>query len=249
MTSDDLEVRIKQLEERGAAPSRWFLLIEKLVLPLALALIAYFAKVASDDIAAAQVEVARANVRIAEAAEKRAATTAVESRQLKYLELFYRDLRDRDATNQQASLSLLYVLEPTVARSVAKAVVASPATPPALRQQVNTLINDMERFGPLINYRLVIYHPPTDPSVALQLVSNLRRLGFKGDIRTDAKPESFAGDHRQSGYHFRYDKVYEAAAAEYLRKVLPECLPGEKFSELHVTGARTDGALTVFLYK
>lgn len=225
-------------------------ILEKIVLPIAVAILAYYGKQASDQISASQISVARQQVEVARLQLERQKTEADSNLQLKYIELFYHDIQDADPKRKQGSIALLSAMQPTVAQVVSRAIVSDPATPLAVRQQVAVALVNSRRFGPLINYTLVVYYPASSAADARALLDGLVRLGFSRDgIELRERPHTFIDDAAKFGYHIRYDDVYENEAADYLARNLSEILPGKVFTKVRVTGSRTDGVLTIFLFK
>lgn len=234
-----------QAETRPDTLSRLLAIAEKLVLPVVLAAITYIAKSASDEIARSQVAVAEQNVQVARLQLERQQTEAIADRQLKYLELAYRDLQDPDPRRQQAAISVLYAMQPDLAKAVAGAARSNPMTPISVRESLNRFLVDIDRFGPLLNYRIIAYHAAGKAGTADVFRRCLQRLGFNSiELRAD---NSFAGESVKLGYHVRFDDVYETEAAQYLARLGSQCLQ-KPLRRVTVTGRRTDGTLTVFFY-
>jgi hypothetical protein len=147
---------------------------------------------------------------------------------------------------------LLYSVQPEVAHTIANAVASSPATTSEARENVRKLALDLGRLGPLINFTIVIYHDAERAAMARQLKVALKNFGLaERQVRVEQRLLSFDGYGGAHGFHYRFDQVYEREPAEYLGRVLEVAMPAEKFKPLpvDVTGPRTDGSLTIFLFK
>ncbi len=219
-------------------PTTWQLL-EKVIIPMALVLLA-----------ASQVLVARQQVRVAEVQAEAQRNDASENLQLKYVELFYRDVTDPDPRKKQTSVALLAVMRPDIAQMLARVVYADPQATESLREQTSATLVTANRFGSLVGYRVIVYYDSSTQGDAQQLRANLLALGFPNEITLHKRNASFLADASRYGYHIRYEERYEADAAEYLFKLMPEVLPGSSFRKLRVIGkTSSDGAITVFLFK
>jgi hypothetical protein len=225
-------------------------LAEKIIIPLALAALAYFGKKASDQIAASQVEVAGRQVEVAKLALERQATESNLTLQLKYIELFYDDIQNPDPQKRKASISLLAAMQPSVAEMVARAVAADPTATPEVKRQVSETLTAAQRFGPLGTYRIVIYYERLTAAHAEQIKTHLLRAGFNGQIELSERAPTFLPDATTYGYHVRYDDGFENEAAEYLLNLAHEALPGSQFKLVKIlpSKGRSDAVLTVFLF-
>lgn len=219
-------------------PSGWQI-VEKIVIPLALVALA-----------ASQVQVAREQVRVAEVQAERQRDDANSNLQLKYVELFYRDLTDPDSRKKASAVALLAVMRPDIARTLTSVIYADPNTGNTLRQQASSTLVTASRFGSLVSYRLVVYYERATRPDAERLQAKLRELGFRNELTLRERGRAFLADATKYGYHIRFDGEYELDAATYLSNLMPECLPGETFRTIRVVGKTgSDGVITVFLFK
>ena len=117
-------------------------------------------------------------------------------------------------------------------------------------EEASAAVDTLVRFGPLVNYRIVVYFEASVATDAAKFRDNLTRLGFPGKVDLRERLPEFLDDATRFGYHIRYDDIYESDAADYLIKLLPDILPGHVFGRVKVVGARTksDSVLTVFLF-
>lgn len=225
-------------DERSKRTTMWKIL-EKVVIPFALVVLA-----------ASQAVVARQQVEVAKLQLDRQSAEATSNLQLKYVELFYHDIQDPDPRKQKTSIALLAAMQPEIARTMSRIILANPSSSKELREQVNAALTTAQRFGPLVNYRLVIYYPKSVVQEATNLRARLAADGFPGAVELRERASTFLDDATKFGYHIRYDDVYEQEAADYLMKLLPQYLPGRSFDRIKVVGrSSSDGTLTIFLFE
>lgn len=218
-------------------PTLWEI-AEKILIPLALVLLA-----------ASQVKVAREQVRVAELQLERQTSEASSNLQLKYIELFYHDLADPDPRKRETGIALLAAMQPNIAQIVTRVVFADPLSTPKLKEQASATLLNAQRFGALVNYRIVIYFPKAHGSDAEAIQKRLTEFHFPNKIELRERDGNFLTDAARYGYHVRYEETYEGEAAENLLRLLPECLPGHSFKPVRVIGkTSSDGAITIFLY-
>ncbi|MEA2343883.1 MAG: hypothetical protein QOF63_2052 [Thermoanaerobaculia bacterium] len=222
---------------RTRRPTAWEL-FEKGVIPLALILLA-----------ASQAKVASDQLRIVKLQNERQAAEADANLQIKYVELFYHDLSDPDPRKKRSSIALLTVMRPDFAQMISRVILLDPQSSDSIKQQANETLDNVRRFGPLLNYKLVVYFPKAATEEANRIKARLTSTGFPGTIQLLQKSPTFLDDATKFGYHIRYDENYEEEPADYLLRILPECLPEKKFTKIPVIGKRNgDGIITIFLF-
>jgi hypothetical protein len=237
----NLEVSMTPYDPRDLQtkrPTAWEV-FEKGVIPLALILLA-----------ASQAKVASDQLRVAKLQNERQAAEADANLQIKYMELFYHDLSDPDPRRKQASIALLTVMRPDFAQMISRVILLDPQSSDSLKQQTSATLDNVRRFGPLLNYKLVVYFPKAASEEAKRIRARLVATGFPGIVQLLQKDPNFLDDATKFGYHIRYDENYEDEPADYLLRILPECLPEKKFTKVPVTGKKNgDGIITIFLFE
>jgi hypothetical protein len=232
-----------ELSLRRASRPGYADIAAKLLIPVAVAFLAFATDCASRRTAEGQLALAKA-------IEDRQAAEAAEGRQLKYVELFYRDISDPTPAKQMAAASLLSVLKPEYSRPLLRVIESNPAVSATVRQQALGLVAVSSRFGPLINYRLAFFYPEADAasvSAARSIQASLVRERFPGEITL--RPSSGAAIQAlgaPSGNEIRYDRYYEDDAARELQQVLKVYLPNGPFTLVPTDSGRTDNYMSLF---
>ncbi|MBO9881201.1 hypothetical protein [Xanthomonas sp. D-109] len=131
--------RLKQaLQTRKTPAERAFRLLEKMLAPLAMAVLAFYGNAAADKISAGQLALAKLSVEDKNREFAR-------SLQSKYVELFYADITSDDPVRQGHALGLLRLMDPPLALQLAAFVASSPTAPPALRTQAEATGRQIRR--------------------------------------------------------------------------------------------------------
>ena len=238
-----LEAVEAELSSRRASRPRLLELGDKLLIPLAVAVLAFATDCASRRTAEGQLALAKA-------IEDRQAAEAAEARQLKYVELFYHDISDPTPAKQMAAASLLSVLKPEYSRPLLRVIESNPAVRSEVRQQAIGLVAVSTRFGPLINYRLAFFYPEADAasvSAARSIQAALARERFPGEIAL--RPSSAAAIQERGapiGNEIRFDRYYEEDAARELQQIFKAYLPSAPFTLVPTDYGRTDNYMSVF---
>lgn len=121
--------RLKQkLEADKTLAERVFWIIEKMLAPLAMAVLAFYGNAAADKISTGQLALARLSVEDRKSEFSR-------TLQSKYVELFYADITSGDPARQGNALGLLRLMDPELALRLAAFVAANPAASPAIKAQ------------------------------------------------------------------------------------------------------------------
>lgn len=235
-------VETELASRRGSRPG-YVDVADKLLIPVAVGLLAFATDCASRRTAEGQLALARA-------IEERQAAEAVEARQLKYVELFYRDIADPTPSKQMAAASLLSVLKPEYSRPLLRVIESNPAVSPEVRRQALGLVAVSSRFGPLINYRLAFFYPESDAAsaaAATGVQSRLLQERFPGEIAlrpsTEAAIRALGFPH---GNEIRYDRHYEEDPARELHQILKAYLPNAHFTLVPTDSGRTDNYMSLF---
>ncbi|MXV13248.1 hypothetical protein DYQ93_19785 [Xanthomonas sp. LMG 8992] len=134
----DVDALRRRLERRRSLSDRAFWILEKLLVPLAIAILAFYGSVAADKIAAGQLTLARANV------DDRQREFAL-SLQTKYVELFHADIASGDPRREANALALLRLMDPALAVQLADFVASNPAASPALQARAAIASGQLRR--------------------------------------------------------------------------------------------------------
>ena len=189
---DTLEGKSKNEEKKG-----FFVYIEKLLLPFILACLTYFVGSGANKISQAQLMLANAQ-------EKRQQAEAKTTLQLKYLDLFYKDINDpQKPQSQLTALSVLYVIDPEIGGKLATAVALNEANSENIRQAADSLGMKINTFGLLLNYKVIFYcleGNEISNDLANTYKKYLNDLDFKR-VEIQKKPDSFfVNVGRQNGF-------------------------------------------------
>ncbi|WP_369977999.1 hypothetical protein [Xanthomonas bundabergensis] len=131
--------RLKQkLEADKTLAERVFWIMEKMLAPLAMAVLAFYGNAAADKISAGQLALARLSV---EDKKSEFARTL----QSRYVELFYADITSGDPGRQGNALGLLRLMDPGLAMQLAAFVAANPAASPAIKTQAEATRQQIQR--------------------------------------------------------------------------------------------------------
>ncbi|HEX8276466.1 MAG TPA: hypothetical protein VF615_27745 [Longimicrobiaceae bacterium] len=241
-----LAVLEAKLEARETRRARFLDVADRVLVPLAVALLAFATGWASYRTSAGQFALARA-------IEARQAREAVEARQLKYVELFYRDIADPAPARQMAAASLLSVLQPEYSRPLLRVIESNPALSAEVRRQALGQVAVSNRFGPLINYRIAIFYPTTEPNLrnaARIIQAKLAQERFPGEVTLRPSTDQVLGSMRlPDGNEIRFDRHYEEEAARELQRVLNSYGPHFAFKLVPIDRGRTDNYISLFVGK
>jgi len=184
---NEILIRTEAIENRLEKPKskigKIFEVIEKLLIPLALLVLAYFTNTASIRISESQLELARSQ-------ERRQKTDAVESLQLKYVELFYQDVTGDSHQKQQAAIQLLRIMRPDLAEQMLRMIQGVPAFLTMIRDNSKVIDVPMKKSaGPLT---ISLQFGRTFTTYSINIVDGTRNLfgPFEGD-NTNSEDDEF----------------------------------------------------------
>lgn len=244
---DDILIRIGKIENylrpRTSMLSIIFKFIGKLLTPIALGIFAFIADQASNKISNAQLELARRQDVRQEAEFKN-------NLQLKYIEVFYKEITSHSVEKQLAALSLLRLMEPELGTVLANWVESNSKISPEIRAKTESIARDIATFGVLNNYKIGIYFRNNRPDLsrsANEIRNKLVKYGFNGQIKLYKRDDSFFQEViPPTTYEIRYEPDYEADAADRLETILNEVYPSKRFRKQAVEG-RTINFISLFL--
>jgi hypothetical protein len=111
-------------------------IIGKILIPVTVALLVYITDSASHKISESQSKLAEAEYISA----LEASGTELE---LKYLEIFYTEIRSNDPSRQELALEILKMLDPELGNKLAKVVSRDSSRPQAVREHAQTVAADI----------------------------------------------------------------------------------------------------------
>jgi hypothetical protein len=249
---ESLEKRITALERRlddKSRPAPILQYLEKLLIPLTVALLALIANAAANRISAGQLALAQAQ-------EERQQREALAQKQLKYMELVYPDLRNDDPQRQLWALGLLLRIDPESGRALADAVADNPNTPEAVRQEARRVIRQITRYGPLSQY-VVNFLIPREERFKHRLPEPVRiyeyflqQDGFEGKVNHEPSDVlRYYGTFGESEKNYiLYGGSLEEESAERLKSLL-ESLNGDYKFDLREVRWASPGVISVLFAK
>lgn len=173
------------------------------------------------------------------------------NKQLKYIELFYKDISNTsDPRRQKVALSLLYVIEPEVGILFARAVQLNRENSKEVRMAAEEIGKDIEQLGPLLNYKVYIYYQKGQTNMqnyAEKLKNGLAKSRYRNVQILEKDKDFYARVKPPKGYEIRFDEQNESEAAFYLNNLLKQVDPKAEFNMVRAIVGLTPYLLTVFL--
>lgn len=221
-----------------------FNIIEKLLIPIMLGVLAYIANMASIEISKAQ------NV----LAEQEAVTRAEQfdaQLQVKYLELFYADITSGDVDKQKNAITLLSSMNEKLASSLGGLIESAENIDATLKTKAVKIIDEIQSVSILEKYKIGIYPAPNSVSsdeVMSQIVAVLRNAGIS-NIQTYKKDTEFFNKVTwPKTVEIRYEKNYEEEQADLLKKIF-ENSEVTSLVKLKMVNNRTNRFISIFIPK
>lgn len=252
LRDDIAHIKRKLDNARPAWLERLFWFIEKMLIPLAVAGLAYSAHWAAGKISTGQLRLAEASANDRKAEFQR-------SLQSKYVELFYADITSIDEAKQRKALQLLKVMEPELALRLSELAENSPTVVASVRAQVaetrQQLQVETERAavlptGPLSGFTVGIYYLSSDPksqASANAVARHLTARGLGATVRLYARDAAFFDSVvPPDGLEVRYEEGLEDRQAQVLIEALAAGPLGRKAAGRQV-GSTTRSFLSVFV--
>ncbi|WP_157835420.1 hypothetical protein [Xanthomonas sp. SHU 166] len=257
VTQDKVFSKLEELEKLiSQNKPNWFERvfwgIEKALIPITVAVIAYLGNQAATKISHGQLALARA------AADDRKAEFS-RTMQSKYLELFYRDITSKEPREQANAMALLQIMDPSLARDLSAFVQASTSVTPALKAEVKAESQKLEAAaqvptrrdsGPLSGYKVGIYFLASDTGAAKaadKIETHLRSQGFRGFIqRYPSSPEFWDKVVPPTTLEIRFEEGLEDRQANALKSLLTSA-PLRRKAELLPVGNTTQNFISIFV--
>lgn len=231
----------------GTYVDRFFTIIEKALIPVAVALIAFFGNRAAQSLSAAQLELSKQTARDNADARRQEFDQQM---QAKYLEMFHADLASGEKQRQSTAIQLLYLMEPQLAESVSKSIANNPDASPELRDKVEVAARKIEASTLLPQFKIGIYYPLDDEkakSTAESIGKSLsgRRVGKEVALYPRSR-QTLDNWGTASSLEVRYEEGTEDTAADQLVGALAEA-PLQLTAGKLTVGTRTPGFVSIMV--
>jgi hypothetical protein len=183
-------------EKRPKWWERVFWMIEKMIIPLSIAAVAFFGDMAATKISEGQLALARAGADDRKEEFRR-------TMQVKYVELFYAEIASGDSGRQNNALGLLKLMDPVMALELSAFVAANPGVSSAVKAQAETARQRIQsesqklspQYGsPLDGYVIGIYFIAMDKAAEAasnQIRRHLLSLGLQNTVRLYPSTQEF----------------------------------------------------------
>lgn len=240
---EQLKAVESRLPEKEKGWDKFLRFVEKLLLPVALGLLAWFGNQAANRISEGQL-------RLAESAVIDRKEEFRRTIQAKYVEMFYRDLNSGDANKLRNAMRLLKLLDGELVGQLSSLVEATPNVPADIRTGAEKTRKEVEIFGPLFGFKVGIYFLRGNEGTTMRANDIQRRLvdrGFSGPIQLYPSDKAFFDLLREpKTLEVRYEPDRETPAADALIFVLKELFPDLKFTKRPVVN-RTASFISIFI--
>lgn len=141
--------------------NKFFTILEKLIVPAFLGLLAFYTASSGNRISEQQTQ-------LIEFQNARDAEDSKRQMELKYLELFYQDISSADPEKQTKAIGLLSLMNPDLGQQLSNWVKEYVTLMPQTRARIEKLDNQLSG-------RLDVYEPEEKPSVKKAIVDTLAR--------------------------------------------------------------------------
>ena len=221
-------------------------ILEKLVVPVMLGLLAWLGSQAATKISEGQLTLA------ASAAEDRKLEFR-RSMQAKYIEIFYKELNSGDPKSQSNAIRLVKLVDSDLANSLLDLVPNTPNVSQAVVAQAKEVRREIEAISavaPLKGYKIGIYYYRDDPAslqTVLKLRQRLQEAGFRGLVQDYPNDESFFGRFvPPDTLEVRYEAGAEEDAANALVSIMVTASTKSKWTKVQVSSP-TPNFVSIFV--
>lgn len=244
---NELLDRLKALESRLAEKEKgwvqYFRFVEKLLLPVALGLLAWFGNQAANRISEGQLHLSESAIMDRKEEFRRTI-------QAKYAEMFYRDLNTGDANKLRNAMRLLNLIDGELAGQLSGLVEATPNVPADILTGAEKTRKEVEIFGPLFGFKVGIYFLRGNEESAAHANDIQLKLvgrGFSGPIQLYPSDKAFFELLREpKTLEVRYEPDRETPVADALIYVLKDLFPNLEFTKRPVVN-RTASFISIFI--
>jgi hypothetical protein len=252
---DEVLRKISSIEDslKKAKPKwyeRVFWAIEKALIPIMLAILAYYGNQAATKIAEGQLVLARSNAEDRKAEFRR-------SIQSQYLQIFLRDINSVDVRQQNIAKGLFKHLDPVLWNEVEAIVQSSPQISPALKAEVQVESQKLvaaaqtpRGTGALAGYKIGIYFLSNDAAsvrTAQSLQAHLRQQGLTNLISLYPSNQEFMETvNPPSSLEVRFEEGIEDRQAKTLVDILSRPPLTRNATQIPV-GSQTPNFVSIFV--
>ena len=162
-------------------------ILEKLILPIAIAGLAWLGSHAATKISEGQLALAQS------AADDRKSEFR-RSMQAKYIEIFYKELNSGDQASQLNAIRLVRLADSELAQNLLSLVASTPNVSETVKAKANEAQREIEILRPLSGYKVGIYFLGNDPASvrsASQVQARLQDAGLSGTLQLYPSDSSF----------------------------------------------------------
>jgi hypothetical protein len=245
--NEKLDKILSKLPKEDSSKANILEVLEKLLIPILLGILAFITNRAGNQISEAQLKLSESQLALAKAQNTRQESEAKSNLQTKYIELFYKDISSEDAKKQEYALSFLKLISPDVAAPLLSW--ATTYVKPEVKSQVNTARNEISSRI-LSSYEIVLYFPENNQD-SLKSAQDIKRILIEyglgeNQIKLEKRDETFFQRlGYPKGYEIRYDKGSEEDAAQLLENILKMAYPSKQFVKLGI-GSGTINSMSIF---
>lgn len=222
---------------------RLLTILEKLILPAILGLLAWFGSQAATQISEAQLQLAHSSVENQNNEAKRAI-------QVKFIEIFYKDFNSGNPSSQMNAIRLVKLLDAKLAQDLLTLVATTPGVTEEVVEKANEAKRYVETISPLNGYKIGIYFPIKDSSAELfahKISNRIKASGFMGPLEIYPKDHSFFEKiNYPRGLEVRYESGIEDEAAESLLALVRSLDNSDSWSARPVS-SRTRNFISVII--
>jgi len=244
--NEKLDKILSDLPKKESSQIKVVELLENLLIPILLGVLAFITSDAGNKISKSQLELAKSQ-------ENRQVEESKSNLQIKYIELFYSDITSGEIQKQKNALSLLTLISTNQADPLLKW--ASTFVKPEAKGQIDIARNEINSriVSILSNYEIMIYFLENNQDLlksAQEIKQKLVDYGLtENQVRLEKKDDSFFQNlGYPTGYEIRYDQGIEDKEAELLESILTGALPSKQFIKRGI-GSGTKNSISIFFVK
>jgi hypothetical protein len=217
--------------------------LEKLVIPIMLGVLAWIGTQAGAKISEGQL-------RLSESAAEDRKVEFRRSMQAKYIEICYKDINSGDPKSQMNAIRLVRLVDSELAQNLLDLVPGTPGITQAAVAKAGEVKNEIAAVAPLSGYSIGIYYLDDDsPSLATaqEIAGRIKDAGFSGVVRKfPSKAAFYERVVAPSTIEIRYEPGYEDDAADALLSIVPTSESKLRWSKKPVSN-RTANFISIFV--
>lgn len=222
------DLRASLAPKAESTSSRLPHVLEKMVLPLLIAALAWLGNNAATKISEGQLELAKSSSQLqtdlAKAANEDRKQEFQRGMQAKYLEIFYKDLNSGDPKTQLNAIRLVKLADPDLAQALLSLVPSTPGVSAAVVQQATAAKQSLDSIKPLSGFKVAIFYYGDDAASAERaraLRAQLQQMGFAGPFQfTSVTDDSVRQYEAPKTVEIRYEAGLEDEQAAALAAIL-----------------------------